>query len=205
MIKTIRYRLIKDFFDRFFAFIALIFFSPLLFSISILLIITHGWDFIFLQNRPGLRGNKFKIIKFKTMRNTDLKNKKPDDGVQRITNLGRFLRNTSIDEIPSLINILKGEMSFVGPRPLLEEYLEHYSEEEMKRHNVKPGLTGWAQINGRNCISWETKFKFDIWYVSNQSFIVDLKILLISVWKVLKKDNVNKNKEITMPLFSRNK
>lgn len=199
------YKKIKNILDRFFAIFCLLFLSPVLIFITLLLILTQDKNFLFSQTRVGYKEKRFKIFKFKTM--IDKKNNQGRllQDHQRITFIGKFLRNISFDELPSLFNIAKGEMSFVGPRPLLEEYLEFYTFEELKRHNVKPGLTGWAQINGRNKISWEQKFNFDIWYVKNQNFILDFTILIITFWKVLKRNGINNSKEITMPYFKRNK
>ena len=156
----------------------------------------------FCQERPGLNGNLFIFYKFCTM--TGIVNATgqhlPDE--QRLTRWGKFLRRTSIDELPSLINVIKGDMSLVGPRPLLVEYLDLYTPEQARRHEVKPGITGWAQINGRNAISWEEKFKLDVWYVNNQSFFLDLKILIITIWKVFKGEGINQKGQATMEYFT---
>ncbi|MDR4508574.1 MAG: sugar transferase, partial [Candidatus Brocadiaceae bacterium] len=160
----------RRFFDTFLAFLILIIFLPLFLILSVLLYFAFGKPIFFRQVRPGFKGKPFFMYKFRTM--TNERNGSgillPDD--QRLTSFGRFLRSTSLDELPELINVLKGDMSLVGPRPLLMEYLPLYSREQFRRHEVKPGITGWAQINGRNAISWEDKFKFDVWYVDNQSF-----------------------------------
>ncbi len=167
----------------------------------ILVVNNRGYPFIF-QFRPGLNGEIFKIVKFKTM--TDRKDAKgrllPD--AERCTSLGRFIRKTSLDEIPQLINVLKGDMSLIGPRPLLPEYLKLYNEEQKKRHNVKPGITGWAQVNGRNAISWEQKFKYDVWYVENISFLLDLKILFRTVLKVFLSEGVSDENHVTKEMFN---
>ena len=159
---------------------------------------------MFKQNRPGFKGEIFSFYKFRTM--TDKHNSNglllPDK--DRITPLGNFLRKTSLDELPSLFNVLKGDISLVGPRPLLVEYLELYSPEQARRHDVKPGITGWAQVNGRNAISWEKKFELDLWYVNNYSFWVDIKILLFTIVKVIKREGVNQSNEITMEKFNGN-
>ena len=197
------YIFFKNILDRLTSFFLLIILSPFLFLISLILIINQKGKFIFTQDRPGYKAKIFKIYKFKTM--NDIKDK---DGLlledmQRITSLGKFLRRTSLDELPSLINIVRGEMSFVGPRPLLPEYLKFYTLEESKRHLVKPGLTGWAQINGRNNSSWEKRFKFDLWYVNNFSFFIDIYILINTFWKVTFQRDINKSKVYTMPKFHR--
>ena len=197
------YIFFKNIIDRLTSFFLLIILSPFLFLISLILIINQKGKFIFTQDRPGYKAKIFKIYKFKTM--NDIKDK---DGLlledmQRITSLGKFLRRTSLDELPSLINIVRGEMSFVGPRPLLPEYLKFYTLEESKRHLVKPGLTGWAQINGRNNSSWEKRFKFDLWYVNNFSFFIDIYILINTFWKVTFQRDINKSKVYTMPKFHR--
>lgn len=150
-----------------------------------------GKPIFFTQQRPGKNGKIFKMYKFRSMTNEQDKNGNLLPNEQRLTKFGKLLRKTSLDELPELINILKGDMSFVGPRPLRVEYLEHYTEEQARRHYVKPGITGWAQINGRNAISWEDKFKFDVWYVDNQSFLLDIKILGITFFKVLKREGIN--------------
>jgi len=169
----------------------LVLISPLLLLLALVVRIKLGTPVIFKQRRPGYREAPFMIFKFRTM--TDQRDTEghllPDD--QRLTQLGRFMRAFSLDELPELINVLRGEMSLVGPRPLLTQYLERYSPEQKRRHNVLPGITGWAQINGRNALSWEEKFKLDLWYVDHGSFWLDLKILLLSFWKVLTREGIN--------------
>ena len=190
----------KFFLDLFLSLLGLLILAPLFIIISLLLL-SNGRPIIFKQIRPGLNGVHFNFYKFRTM------NEKKDEKGQllsdqkRITNLGKILRKLSLDELPSLFNVLKGDMSLVGPRPLLVEYLSLYSNKHSRRHQVKPGITGWAQINGRNTISWEEKFELDLWYVNNQSFILDLKILLITIKKVLFQENINKSNSITMEKF----
>lgn len=156
-----------------------------------------GAGAFFLQDRPGRHGRIFKVIKFKTM--TDERdaegNLLPDD--KRLTKVGKFVRSTSIDELPQLINVLKGDMSFIGPRPLLPQYLPLYNKEQARRHEVRPGITGWAQVNGRNAISWTRKFELDVWYVDHVSFMVDLRIFFLTIWKVVKHENVENN--VTYP------
>ncbi len=158
-----------------------------------------GRPIFFYQKRIGLSNKQFTIIKFRTMKSENLVEE--NDSV-RITALGRLLRITSLDEIPSIINVIKGDMAFVGPRPLLVEYLHLYNDFQIKRHLVKPGITGWAQINGRNQISWEEKFKLDIWYVENKNLMLDLKILFLTVYKVFKRDGINQSDTITAKRFT---
>ena len=160
-----------------------------------------GSSVLFTQARPGLNGQIFKMLKFRSMRDaTDsIGNPLPDS--ERLTPFGLKLRSTSLDELPALINVLKGDMSLVGPRPLLVEYLPLYSNEQSKRHNVRPGITGWAQVDGRNAISWEQKFEYDVWYVENQSFWLDTKILLLTVKTVFRKDGISADGEVTMTKF----
>ncbi len=185
----------KRLFDVLFSFILIFLLSPLYLFLIIIILIFQGNPIFFIQERPGLNSKIFKIIKFRTM-TEDINNNNND--ISRITKIGKFLRETSLDELPELINILKGEMSFVGPRPLLKEYLKYYNNYQIKRHSVRPGITGWAQVNGRNSISWNEKFKLDIWYVSNQSFILDVKIIFITLFKLLKRENIN-NKSGNIP------
>ncbi len=165
--------------------------SPIIIIIIILLLIYQGRPIFFEQKRPGFRNKIFTLRKFRSMRDlTDTSgNLLPDS--ERITPIGKFLRTTSLDELPELINVLRGEMSLVGPRPLLVQYLERYSSEQARRHHVLPGITGWAQINGRNTLSWEDKFKMDVWYVDNWSIWLDIKILAITVWKVIKREGIS--------------
>ena len=190
------YLKIKNFFDILIAIFGIIVLSPLIIIIAILIKIKLGSPIFFIQKRPGLKEKIFPLIKFRTM-----DNKKDHDGnllddEKRITVFGKWLRETSIDEIPTLINIVRGEMSFVGPRPLLKEYLDLYTEAESQRHSVNPGLTGLAQINGRNNISWKKKFEYDILYVNNVSLFLDLKIFLLTFFKVIKREGINpKNKQ----------
>ena len=196
---------IKPIIDFLVAFIALLIISPLLLVITFLLTLANKGKPFFFQNRPGENGKIFRIVKFKTM--TD---EKDSDGKlltdsDRLTAVGKFVRKTSIDEIPQLLNVLKGEMSIVGPRPLLPEYLRIYNERQKKRHLVKPGITGWAQVNGRNAISWNQKFEYDVWYVEHISFRLDLKILLKTIKKVLVSEGINTaNMATTEPFNGRN-
>ena len=177
---------------------------PILCLVALLLLIANKTSPFFIQIRPGKNEKLFKIIKFKTM--TDATDKQgnllPDE--QRLTAIGRFIRSTSLDELPQLLNVLKGDMSLVGPRPLLPEYLPLYNNEQKKRHEVKPGITGWAQVNGRNAISWQQKFKYDVWYVENVSFWVDLKIIFLTIKKVFAKEGISSEKSVTMEKFNGN-
>ncbi len=181
---------LKRLFDITSSLVGLILLSPILFLLSILIYFNMGGPVIFKQKRPGKNGEIFTMYKFRTM--TDAKDETgaflPDH--IRLTGLGRFLRGTSLDELPELMNVIKGDMSLVGPRPLSIEYLEWYSPEQNRRHDIKPGITGWAQVNGRNELSWGKRFKLDIWYVDNQSFLLDLKILALTILKVLKREGV---------------
>lgn len=170
-------------------------------ALALLVRIKHGSPILFRQTRPGLHGKPFKMFKFRTMTNErDMVGKLLPDA-QRLTMLGKFLRSTSLDELPELFNILRGEMSLVGPRPLLLEYLPLYTPEQARRHEVKPGITGWAQVNGRNTISWEEKFKLDVWYVDNQSVWLDAKILWMTFAKVFKREGICQDGQATMEKF----
>jgi len=191
---------LKRYIDFIIALFLLILLSPLIIWLIIILLIFNKGKVFFMQHRPGYKEKIFKIIKFKTMNERMDKNGNLLSSNQRITKFGRILRKTSLDEIPQLINVLNGDISLVGPRPLRIEYLPLYNEEQKKRHDIKPGITGWAQINGRNALSWEEKFNLDIWYVKNYSFILDIKILYWTFIKVIKRDNINKsNSEIMEP------
>ena len=176
--------------------------SPLLVLVGFLVRLSFGAPVLFRQQRPGYHGKPFGLLKFRTMTNQRDANGELLPDAQRLTPFGRFLRNTSIDELPGLLNILRGEMSFIGPRPLLMQYLPLYSAEQARRHDVKPGFSGWAQINGRNSISWEEKFRLDVWYVNQQCFCLDLRILLITIWKVLRREGISAAGEATMPSFN---
>lgn len=178
--------------------------SPLMMLAAVLVRWKMGAPILFKQLRPGLRGKPFYIYKFRTM-----KNGPPIVGnfltdVDRLTSLGSWLRRTSLDELPQLFNVLRGELSLVGPRPLLMEYLPRYSPEQARRHDVKPGITGWAQVNGRNAISWDEKFRYDVWYVDNRSFGLDIKILWLTLLKVLKREGINQAEQATMEVFMGN-
>lgn len=184
------------------SFFGLVLLSPVLIVVSILVRLKLGSPILFTQVRPGLGGKPFKMMKFRTM--TDERDEEgdllPDEA--RLTRFGAFLRSTSLDELPELINVLKGDMSLVGPRPLLMEYLPLYSERQYRRHEVRPGITGWAQINGRNALSWDEKFELDVWYVENRSLWLDIKILFLTVLKVVKRDGISHGGEATMPKFT---
>ena len=174
---------------------------PILLILVIVLYVISSGNPIFIQRRIGYKNQEFSLYKFKTMNDKvdELGNKLSDE--LRITKFGSFLRKCSIDELPQLLNILKGDMSFIGPRPLLPEYLSLYSQIQRKRHNVKPGITGWAQVNGRNTISWKKKFELDVWYIENQSLILDLKILWFTLIKVFKREGVSSQSSVTMEKF----
>jgi undecaprenyl phosphate N,N'-diacetylbacillosamine 1-phosphate transferase len=189
-------KMIKIIFDRTLALFLIVLFIPFYIVVSLAIWVKMGRPILFKQKRPGLNGKIFSIYKFRTMNNNA---HLPDE--QRIGSTGKFIRSTSLDELPQLFNVLKGEMSFVGPRPLLVEYLELYSDEHKKRHNVKPGITGWAQVNGRNAISWEQKFTYDVWYVENQSFLLDMKILWMTFLKVLKRSGISSETSVTMEKY----
>ena len=196
------YPLFKYTLDRLFAFVALLIFSPIFIVVGMLLWIDlKKWPF-FVQKRPGYQQKIFRMFKFKTMRDTtdEHGNLLPD--FDRLTPLGKLIRKLSLDELPQLINVFFGQMSFVGPRPLLIEYLPLYSKEQNRRHLVKPGITGWAQINGRNTISWEEKFKLDVHYVDHQSVSLDIKILVLTVGKVLLPKDINAGEQVTMEAFN---
>jgi len=175
--------------------------SPVILILMSLVLFGLGAPIFFIQSRPGLHGKPFRIVKFRTMTDDRDKNGILLEDEDRIKRIGNFLRKTSLDELPSLFNVLKGDMSLVGPRPLLIEYLEHYTPEQNRRHEVKPGITGWAQVNGRNAISWEDKFNLDVWYVDNQSIWLDTKILFITIWKVIKVEGISHAGHVTMEKF----
>ena len=191
----------KRLFDLVFGLILLILFSPLMLVLAVTIRTRMGSPVIFRQMRPGFKGKPFYLYKFRTMsEGKDAEGRLlPDE--QRLTGLGRFLRRFSLDELPQLFNVIKGELSFVGPRPLLMAYLDRYNEEQARRHEVKPGITGWAQVNGRNALTWDEKFKLDVWYVDNMSFGLDLKILWITLVKVLKAEGISGEGSETMTEF----
>ncbi len=191
----------KRAFDFILALLLIILFSPIYIVVSLLIYFKIGRPILFCQNRPGLNEKIFTIYKFRTM-----SDEKDEDGELlsddiRLGKLGKFIRSTSLDELPQLFNIIKGEMSFVGPRPLLVEYLPLYNDRQKKRHDILPGVTGWAQVNGRNAISWEQKFEFDIWYVENMSFWLDIKILWLTLLKVIKRSGISSSTSVTVEKF----
>lgn len=192
------------FFERIAAAILLVVLSPLLLVLCWLVASKLGKPIFFTQQRPGLKGKAFNMIKFRSMRDDKDAQGNLLSDAERLGAFGRALRASSADELPELWNIVKGEMSFVGPRPLLMEYLPLYSSEQAKRHNVKPGITGWAQINGRNALSWQQKFELDVWYVENRSLLLDIRILFLTVKKVFVKDGVSAEGEATMAKFTGN-
>jgi sugar transferase EpsL len=192
---------IKHKLDFLVALLSLLLLSPLLCVVFVLVRFRLGSPALFRQKRPGYYSKPFWLLKFRTMTNqTDSTGSLLPDA-QRLTPFGRWLRATSIDELPELINILRGEMSFIGPRPLLMQYLPRYSPEQARRHDVKPGVSGWAQISGRNALSWEDKFRLDVWYVDHQSFWLDLRIFLVTIWKVVRREGISAAGEATMPPF----
>jgi len=193
----------KRFLDFWISLIVLICISPILLVVTIWLhFVNKGAGVFFFQERPGLHGKIFKVIKYKTM--TDKRdaegNLLPDE--ERLTEVGRFVRSTSIDELPQLINVLKGDMALIGPRPLLVQYLPLYSPEQARRHEVRPGISGWAQCHGRNAISWTEKFKLDVWYVDHVSLMTDIKVIWITIMKVLKRDGISQEGNVTMEAFN---
>ena len=195
---------IKPFIDRLLAFVLLVCVSPLILLTGILVYVKIGKPILFKQPRPGKHEKLFSIYKFRTM--TDEVNTDGEllSDEERLISFGMWLRKLSLDELPQLFNVLKGEMSFVGPRPLLSEYLPLYSTQQKKRHDVKPGITGWAQVNGRNAISWEEKFALDIWYVEHLSFMLDVKIIGLTLWKVVQKSDITSQTAVTMEKFKGN-
>ncbi len=197
-------KMIKRLFDIIVSLCLLIGLSPIIMLSALLVKSRLGSPIFFKQTRPGKNGKPFAMIKFRTMLDALDREGNPLPDGERLTPFGKKLRASSIDELPELWNVLKGEMSLVGPRPLLMEYLPLYNAEQKRRHKVKPGLTGWAQVNGRNAISWEDKFKLDLWYVDNQSFWLDIKILFLTVKKVLIKDGISGEGEVTMSKFTGN-
>lgn len=195
---------IKRAIDFLFAFSVLAVLSPLLLIVAIMLWINNKGSVFFIQQRPGKNEKLFNVIKFKTMNDRrDIHGNLLPDKV-RLTGIGKFIRTTSMDELPQLINVLKGEMSLIGPRPLLPKYLPLYNEQQKKRHEVRPGITGWAQVNGRNTISWSKKFEYDVWYVNNYSFLVDFKIILLTLKKVVIREGITQQGSATISSFTGN-
>jgi lipopolysaccharide/colanic/teichoic acid biosynthesis glycosyltransferase len=193
----------KRIFDTITSLLLLVLLSPAILIIAILIAIQLGPPVLFRQQRPGLHAKPFYIVKFKTMLEAYDEDGKLLPDAQRMTPLGNFLRKTSLDELPELWNVIKGEMSLVGPRPLLMQYLSEYSTEQARRHDVLPGITGWAQVNGRNAIDWDKKFELDVWYVDNHSLFIDLKILFLTIKQVLLRKGISHEGYTTMPFFKR--
>lgn len=196
--------MLKRTFDLLLTGIALIIFSPVMVALALLIRNMLGSPVIFKQQRPGLFTKPFYIYKFRSMNDNKNSHGELLCDAERLTSFGRWLRSTSLDELPSLWNVLKGEMSLVGPRPLLMEYVQLYNSEQMRRHEVKPGVTGWAQVNGRNAISWPDKFRLDVWYVDHQSLWLDIKIIFLTIKKVFFRDGISAEGEATMPKFTGN-
>lgn len=191
----------KRLLDLIIAVLTLIVLTPIVLVVALLVRVTIGRPVLFRQPRPGLHGQPFILLKFRTMTNpTDDQGELIPDA-ERLSEFGKFLRSTSLDELPELFNVLKGDMSLVGPRPLLTEYLCRYTPEQMRRHEVKPGITGWAQVNGRNALTWEQKFVLDVWYVDNHALWLDLKILALTVWKILKREGISQSGHATAEKF----
>ncbi|ETZ24555.1 sugar transferase [Pedobacter sp. V48] len=196
--------IIKPILDFILALIGFLLLSPVFIIVTLLLCITNSGAPFFFQERPGKHGRIFKVIKFKTMNDRKDREGKLLSDSDRLTGIGRFIRKTSLDEITQLINVIKGDMSLIGPRPLLPEYLPLYSEIQLRRHEVKPGITGWAQVNGRNAISWEQKFIYDVWYVDNISLILDAKIFWLTILKVVKSEGISQEGHVTAQKFRGN-
>lgn len=178
--------------------------SPIILIVAVSILVRMGRPILFRQTRPGLHGVPFEMVKFRTMLSATDPQGNPLPDSKRLTPLGRFLRSSSLDELPELWNVMKGDMSFVGPRPLLMEYFPLYSAEQIRRHEVRPGITGWAQVNGRNAISWEEKFALDLWYVDNHNLLLDFKIIWLTLRKVLAREGISAEGEATMPKFTGN-
>jgi lipopolysaccharide/colanic/teichoic acid biosynthesis glycosyltransferase len=195
-------KIIKPLFDFIFALIGLLILSPLFAVITLILSFTNNGKPFYFDRRPGLNEKIFLVIKFKTMNDKKDKNGVLLPDMERTTKIGKWIRKSSLDEIPQLLNVLIGQMSLIGPRPLWPSYLEFYSEEQKRRHAIKPGITGWAQINGRNSISWKQKFEYDVYYVDHVSFLFDLKIFFLTIKKVLFPEGINASEEITMEAFN---
>ena len=200
--KVYKPRIEKRIFDLLLTVPGLVILLPVMAVVSLIVRYKLGSPVLFKQKRPGLNGQIFTLRKFRSMKDASDKNGNPLPDAERLTKFGKILRATSLDELPELMNVLRGEMSLVGPRPLLVDYLPLYSEEQRRRHHVLPGITGWAQINGRNAISWEEKFKLDVWYVENQSLWLDIKILFLTLWKVVKREDVSQPGSVTMEPFN---
>lgn len=192
----------KRVFDLMTATVLLLLLSPILLAVALLVRLKLGSPVLFRQKRPGLRGQPFEMVKFRTMLDTTAPDGTLLSDAERLTAFGQLLRSTSLDELPGLLNVMRGDMSLVGPRPLLMEYLPRYSKEQARRHEVRPGLTGWAQVNGRNALSWDQKFAFDIWYVDHRSFLLDIRILWLTARKVIAREGISAKGDATMPIFT---
>jgi lipopolysaccharide/colanic/teichoic acid biosynthesis glycosyltransferase len=195
---------VKRLLDLIISLLALIILSPVFLLISILVAILHGLPILFRQKRPGLKGEIFTLYKFRTMRDLVDDQGQPLPDAKRLTKFGHFLRSSSLDELPELINVVKGEMSLVGPRPLLIEYIPLYNTDQARRHTILPGITGWAQIHGRNAITWQEKFALDVWYVDHWSFWLDIKIILLTIVKVLRREGISQPGEVSAERFTGN-
>lgn len=191
----------KLLFERTLALFLIMLLSPIYIIVSLIIWMKLGRPIFFRQKRPGLNEKIFEMYKFRTMRDDRDEGGELLPNEQRLSPAGNYIRATSLDELPQIYNVLKGDMSFIGPRPLVIEYLEFYNDEQKRRHNVKPGLTGWAQVNGRNAISWDQKFEYDVWYVDNQSFWLDIKIILLTLKKVTKRSDISSGTEFSMKRF----
>ncbi len=198
------YKHLKRIIDVFLSFLAILFFSPILLIVSIFLFFINDGNPFFIQKRPGKNQKLFDVIKFRSMNNKKDENGKLLPDSDRLTMIGKLVRSTSLDELPQLYNVLKGDMSIIGPRPLLVQYLPLYTKYQMRRHEVRPGITGWAQVNGRNSISWKQKFDLDVWYVDNMSFLLDLKILYLTIRKVITREGIKSETSSTMEEFKGN-
>ena len=196
------YKVIKRAFDILVTLVALVLLSPVFLVVAILIAIKLGRPVLFFQDRPGKKGVIFKLVKFRSMTNARDDKGQLLSNAERLTAFGKKLRSLSLDELPTLLNVLRGQMSIVGPRPLMVAYLPLYNKEQARRHDVKPGITGWAQVNGRNAISWDEKFKFDVWYVDHKSFLLDLKIIWMTAGKVLKREGISHEGDVAMPRFT---
>ena len=195
------YPILKRLLDVLFSGVSILLLLPIGIGLALLVRWKMGAPSLFFQDRPGLNGRLFRLYKFRTMRDATGSDGRTLPDAERMTPLGDWMRKWSLDELPELFNVLKGDMSLVGPRPLLVQYLDRYTPEQARRHEVKPGITGWAQVNGRNAITWEEKFSLDVWYVDNRSFRLDLKILAMTAWKVLRREGISAEGEATMPEF----
>ncbi len=197
-------KIVKPLIDKLLSLLLIVLFSPVMLIVAILIYFWDGRPILFIQERPGYKEKIFKIYKFRTMTNETDENGNllPDE--KRLKGISKIIRSLSLDELPQLFNVLKGDMSFVGPRPLLKEYLPLYNERQKKRHNVKPGITGLAQVMGRNAISWREKFEYDVYYVEYLSFWLDLKIILLTIWKVVKREGISQEGKATMEKFNGN-